>query len=60
MCGYLSTEVAEKVGFAAAVVSGVSSFEDVLNAEIKFATKVANELGVETGQIVREVIGKLG
>ncbi len=60
MCGYLSTGVAEKVGFAAAVVSGVNSFEDVLNAEIKFATKAANELGVEAGQIVREVIGKLG
>ncbi len=60
MCGYLSTDVAEKVGFAAAVVSGVNSFEDVLNAEIKFATKAANELGVEAGQVVREVIGRLG
>jgi len=59
MCGYLSADVAERVGLAAAIVSGVSSFEDVLNA-IKVATSAANELGVEVGQIVREVIGKLG
>jgi len=60
MCGYLSADVAERIGLAAAIVSGVSSFEDVLNAEIKVATSAATELGVEAGQTVREVIGKLG
>ena len=60
MCGYLSSDVAERVGLAAAIVSGVSTFEDVLNAEIKFATSAANKLGVEAGQVVKEVIGKLG
>ncbi len=60
MCGYLSGEVAERVGLAAAIVSGVNTFDDVLNAEIKFATSAAKELGVEEGKIVKEVIGKLG
>jgi uncharacterized protein YunC (DUF1805 family) len=60
MCGYLSAEVAERVGLAAAIVSGVKSFEDVLNAEIKVATNKAKELGVQPGMIVKEVIGKLG
>ncbi len=60
MCGYLNGEVAEKVGLAAAIVSGVSSFEDVLNAEVKFATSKAKELGVEPGKIVKNVIAKLG
>lgn len=60
MCGYLDVDVAERVGLAAAIVTGVSSFEDVLNAEIKVATSKAKELGLEPGQIVREVIGKLG
>ncbi|MBE0634302.1 DUF1805 domain-containing protein [Candidatus Bathyarchaeota archaeon] len=60
MCGYLSAEVAERVGLAAAIVSGVKSFEDVLNAEIKVATSKAKELGVKPGMIVKEVIGKLG
>lgn len=60
MCGYLSAEVAERVGLAAAIVSGVKSFDDVLNAEIKVATSKAKELGVHPGMIVKEVIGKLG
>jgi len=60
MCGYLSAEVAERVGLAAAIVSGVKSFEDVLNAEVKVATSKAKELGVQPGMIVKEVIGKLG
>jgi len=60
MCGYLSSEVAERVGLAAAIVSGVSTFDDVLNAEIKFATSKAKELGVKPGMVVKEVISKLG
>ena len=60
MCGYLSSDVAERVGLAAAIVSGVSTFEDVLNAEIKFSTSKAKELGVEPGMVVKEVISKLG
>ena len=60
MCGYLNGDVAERVGLAAAIVSGVSSFDDVLNAEIKFATSKAKELGIEPGMVVKEVISKLG
>jgi len=60
MCGYLNLDVAERVGLAAAIVSGVSSFEDVLNAEIKFATSKAKEQGVEPGMVVKDVISKLG
>ena len=60
MCGYLNGEVAERVGLAAAIVSGVNSFEDVLNAEVKFSTSKAKELGVEPGMVVKEVISKLG
>jgi uncharacterized protein YunC (DUF1805 family) len=60
MCGYLNIEVAEKLGAAAATVSGVNSFTDVLNAEIKESTCKAKKLGVEQGKIVKEVITKLG
>ncbi len=59
MCGYLNIEVAEKLGAAAAIVSGVSSFEDVLNAEIKSATTNAKKLGLEPGKVVKTVIGVL-
>jgi uncharacterized protein YunC (DUF1805 family) len=60
MCGYLNIEVAEKLGAAAATVSGVNSFTDVLNAEIKAATSKAKKLGVEPGKTVKTVISSLG
>jgi len=59
MCGYLNIEAAESLGATAAVVSGVNSFEDVLNATIKTATSKAKEVGFEPGAIVREVIGAI-
>jgi uncharacterized protein YunC (DUF1805 family) len=49
MCGFLNVEVAEKLGVAAAVVSGVKSFEDVLNAEVKAVTSKARDLSVSVG-----------
>lgn len=59
MCGYLNIDVAERLGAAAAIVSGVNSFEDVLNAEIKAATSKAEALGLEPGNVVRTVLGRL-
>jgi uncharacterized protein YunC (DUF1805 family) len=49
MCGFLNIEAAEKLNVAAAVVSGVKSFDDVLNAQVKAVTSKAKGLGVETG-----------
>ena len=59
MCGYLNFDAAEKLGATAAIVSGVNSFEDVLNASIKSSTPKAKELGLEIGKTVRDVIGVL-
>jgi uncharacterized protein YunC (DUF1805 family) len=49
MCGFLNMESAEKLGVAAAVVSGVKTFEDVLNGQVKAVTSKAKTLGVEVG-----------
>ena len=49
MCGFLNMESAEKLGTAAAVVSGVITFEDVLNGQVKAVTSKAKTLGVEVG-----------
>ena len=49
MCGFLNVEAAEKLDVAAAVVSGVKSFEDVLNAQVKAVTAKAKNLGVNVG-----------
>jgi len=59
MCGYLNLEVAEKLEAAAAIVTGVKSFEDVLNAEIKAATSKAKSMGLQPGKVVNTVIGAL-
>jgi uncharacterized protein YunC (DUF1805 family) len=49
MCSFLNMEAAERLEVAAAMVSGVKTFEDVLNAQVKAATSKAKNLGVETG-----------
>lgn len=59
MCGYLNIDAAERLGAAAAIVSGVNSFGDVLNAEIKAATSKAKVLGLEPGKIVKTVLERL-
>jgi uncharacterized protein YunC (DUF1805 family) len=59
MCGYLNMEAAEKLGAVAAMVSGVKTFDDVLNAQIKAATTKAKQLGLEPGKTVRDVIAAI-
>ena len=49
MCGFLNIEAAEKLGVAAAMVSGVKTFEDLLIAEVKAATLKAKNAGVDLG-----------
>ena len=49
MCGFLNIEAAERLGVTAVMVSGVKTFEDVLNAEVEAATSKAKSLGVKLG-----------
>ncbi len=49
MCGFLNVDVAERLNIAAAMVSGVKTFDDVLNAEVKAATSKAKDLGINVG-----------
>lgn len=49
MCGFLDVEVAEELDVAAAMVTGVESVEDVLDAEVEAVTSKAETLGVSTG-----------
>ncbi|MEM3626537.1 MAG: DUF1805 domain-containing protein [Candidatus Bathyarchaeia archaeon] len=49
MCGFLNVEAAEKLGVAAAMVSGVKTFEDVFNTQVKAATSKAKGFGVTVG-----------
>ncbi len=58
-CGFLNVEVAEKLGVAAAVVTGVKTFEDLLNGEVKGLTTKAEKMGVKAGQKGVEAMSKL-
>jgi len=49
MCGFLNVEAAERLGVAAAMVSGVKTFDDVLEAHVKAVTSKAKSFGVEVG-----------
>jgi len=49
MCGFLNMDAAEKLNVAAAMVSGVKNFDDVLKAEVKAATSKAQKKGIKLG-----------
>lgn len=56
MCGFLNMEEAEKLNVAAAMVSDVRNFDDVLGAEIKAATSKAKIKGVRIGMKGKEAV----
>jgi uncharacterized protein YunC (DUF1805 family) len=59
MCGYLNMETAEKKGDAAAMVTGVSSFEDVLAAKIVCVSSKGRVLGVREGMTGKDALAIL-
>lgn len=56
MCGFLNVEAAERLGVAAAMVSGVKTFDDVFNAQVKAVTTKAKGFGIEAGMKGAEVL----
>jgi len=55
-CGFINIDAAQKFNVAAAMVSGVKSFDDVLNADVKAATTKAQTLGVKVGVKGRDAL----
>ena len=58
-CGYISVDTAAKVGDALAVVSGVSGYDDMLNATVKAVSPAAEALGIRPGMTGRDALRKL-
>jgi uncharacterized protein YunC (DUF1805 family) len=56
MCGFLNMEAAERLNVAAAMVSGVKSFDDVLEAEVKAVTSEAQKMGIKSGMTGEEAL----
>jgi len=59
MCGYLNMDVANKLGDAAVRVTGVKSFEDVLNSKAVDVSEAAKKLGITVGMPAREALMKM-
>ncbi len=59
MCGYLNMDVANKLGDAAVRVTGVKSFEDVLNAKAVDVSEAAKKLGIAVGMPAKEALMKM-
>jgi len=55
-CGFININAAEKLNLAVATVTGVKSFEDVFNAEIKAVTSKAQKKGIEIGMRGKEAV----
>ena len=55
-CGYLNMETAERLGDALALVTGVKTLDDVLNAEIKKVSSKAKEFGVTEGMTGKQAL----
>ena len=58
-CGYFSVETANKLGETVAIVTGVSSYEDCLNANVVALSEKAKEKGLTTGITGREALNLL-
>lgn len=59
MCGYLNIDVANKLGDVAVRVTGVKSFEDVLNAKAVDVSEAAKKLGIAIGMSAKEALNRM-
>ena len=58
-CGYFSRETLEKLKIAACIVTGVTTFKDMLEASVVYATQEAQKLGAKENMKVREILLKI-
>jgi uncharacterized protein YunC (DUF1805 family) len=55
-CGYIDVETCNKTDDACAIVTGVKTHDDMLNAEIKAVSTEAANLGVRAGMKGKEAL----
>lgn len=55
-CGYINVEVANRVGDVCAIVTGVKTHEDMLEAHVIEVSEKASQLGVKKGMIGTEAL----
>ncbi len=55
-CGYINVETCNKTGEACAMVTGVKTHDDMLEAEVKAVSHEAEKLGVRVGMKGQEAL----
>ena len=55
-CGYLNVATFDKLDEAGAIVTGVASFEDMLDAPLVAVSKAARQLGLQEGMTGRQAL----
>ncbi|MBR2642397.1 MAG: DUF1805 domain-containing protein [Lentisphaeria bacterium] len=58
-CGYINTAVADKLNDAAAIVSGVKNYDDMLKATVHTVSAAAAILGITVGMTGLEALKKM-
>ncbi len=58
-CGYINMETANKLGETAAIVTGVKTFDDMLEAKIKLFSDEAKKLGLDCNATGADFLKKL-
>jgi uncharacterized protein YunC (DUF1805 family) len=56
MCGYLNMEAADKTGVLAVSISGINTFDDLLNKDVMKISVKARESGVKEGMKGKEAL----
>jgi uncharacterized protein YunC (DUF1805 family) len=59
MCGYLNMATADKMGDVAALVSGVTTVNELLKAKIQEVSVIAKQLGIEIGMTGESALEKM-
>ncbi len=55
-CGYINCETCNKTGEACAIVTGVKTHDEMLNAEVKAVSTEAAKFGVRVGMKGKEAL----
>ena len=58
-CGYINIETCNKTGEACAIVTGVKTHDEMLDADVKAVSREAEKLGLRVGMKGAEVLAIL-
>lgn len=55
-CSYINKDISNRLGDVACFVTGVKSFDEIMNAKVRDMTNWAEELGIREGMSVKKAL----